>query len=373
MDKSLDAIYNLSSSQEERERDWQANKSESAKILSEYELDAVEMTIVVGTGVLAGVADMFFVTDVRKLSKTDKFQFVGEDCLKDKGYINKKADKFIKNLISEEKRKELEEKYKVCYDSSQESVEGQPDIKRLNAKTHRQQSFGHDPILGFFYGVRDIMNDTLTAVDENGEVIIRQGDNKDIAPKLFEAIATQWGHLLSDISTPAGLPIPFMSQLMRIKGSYGEDDNDMTYQHILMQMYKKGYNLNHLLAMGMPSLIIEAIVRISFFAYQLYQGKSFVEALPINKHKVHKMLLYSYLIATSSNAVKIWLSRGNIFAANPTFWWGVVWNGFIELKRWSANEVERKRHRYAMELYDQRMEELNAEIERELSFYNVSL
>lgn len=364
MDEALNSLYDFSSTATERENAWNRNQLDSKNITSEYELDSVEQTVVWAAGILAGVIDAFFVTDMRRLDKNNKMMIRDKDGnsihLNKSGKVNNWIDKRIKNFYSPEEISRLEQNNWVPYDASSDK-----DIVGLGPKTHRLQSFGHDPLLGFYYGVRDIMKGTITAIDNSGTVIIKKMSDGGIG--LFEAIATQFGHLKSDLCTPAGLPIPFMGQLMRMSGH--SSINGLSYQMLFKGMYMKGYNLNHLITMGIPTLIIEVIIRVSYFAYQLHQGKSFQESLPIHKAKVDRMLFKSYLIATACNGVKIFISNGNIFAFNPTLWSMSLKYGLSELKRWASNEIEKKRHEYVITLYDKRVEELDAMIEKDIQFY----
>ena len=137
---------------------------------------------------------------------------------KDSGVVNNWIDDRIKNFYSKKEIDALEKKYWVPYDASTNVGLDRP-IEGLNPKTHRLSSFGHDPILGFYYGVKDILNGTFTAINNAGEVIVQARPNANTSYTLFEAIAIQFGHLRSDLSTPAGLPIPFMGQLMRFRRS----------------------------------------------------------------------------------------------------------------------------------------------------------
>lgn len=104
------------------------------------------------------------------------------------------------------------------------------------------------------------------------------------------------------------------------------------------------------------------------FAYSLYKGKTFAESIPINKPKVDKMLFYSYLITSGCNGVKMAGTR-NIFAFNPNLWTMALRYGISEFKRWITNEKERKRHEYVMNIYQNRIKELDIEIENHLKFY----
>lgn len=369
MDNGLDTLYNIDLTSKDRESAWEENQVLSQKILSEYELDSTEKWIIWIAGILAGAVDAFFVTDVRLLLKS-KGTIIrnakGDSIhLKDSGVVNNWIDDRIKNFYSQKEIDALEKKYWVPYDASTNVGLDRP-IEGLNPKTHRLSSFGHDPILGFYYGVKDILNGTFTAINNAGEVIVQARPNANTSHTLFEAIAIQFGHLRSDLSTPAGLPIPFMGQLMRLEGH--SSINGLSYPMLFKAMYLKGYNFNHLIAMGIPCLIIEVIIRISYFTYSLYKGKTFAESIPINKTKLDKMLFYSYLITTGCNAIKT-IGTQNIFAFNPNLWAMTLRYGLSEFKRWITNEKERKRHEYVMSIYEKRAQELDVEIDDYLKFY----
>ena len=362
MDGALDALYNISPTSADKEQAWKENQTLSQKILSEYELDSTEKWIIWIAGILAGAVDAFFLTDTRLLLKSESNTIRDANGkpihVTGSGYINRFVDKRIRNFYTIKETKELEKRFKVPYDPSTNqklSIE----VLGLHPKTHRLNSFGHDPILGFYYGVKDILNGTFTAINNAGEVIVQARPNANTSHTLFEAIAIQFGHLRSDFSTKAGLPMPFMGQLMRLGGDMPK---------LLMSMYEKGYNFSHFIAMGIPCLMIEVIVRISYFVYSLYKGNSFMESIPINKTKLDKMLFYSYLITTGCNAIKT-IGTQNIFAFNPNLWAMTLRYGLSEFKCWITNEKERKRHEYVMSIYEKRAQELDVEIDNYLKFY----
>ena len=362
MDSALDALYNISLTSEDKEQAWKENQTLSQKILSEYELDSTEKWIIWIAGILAGAVDAFFLTDARLLLKSESNTIRDANGrsihVTGSGYINRFVDKRIRNFYTIKETKELEKRFKVPYDPSTNqklSIE----VLGLHPKTHRLNSSGHDPILGFYYGVKDILNGTFTAINNAGEVIVQARPNANTSFTLFEAVAIQFGHLRSDLSTKAGLPMPFMGQLMGLGGDMPK---------LLMSMYEKGYNFSHFIAMGIPCLMIEVIVRISYFVYSLYKGKTFAESIPINKTKLDKMLFYSYLITTSCNAIKT-IGTQNIFAFNPNLWAMTLRYGLSEFKRWITNEKERKRHEYVMSIYEKRAQELDTEIDNYLKFY----
>lgn len=365
MDNILDSYYDISLNNDDVNKLCTKQDKFSAKITSQYELDKVEKILCWLIGLSAGAVDAFFVTNYKNLN-TNNISKINSKSLKDSGSINGWVDNRVKNLFSNERIQELENQFKVPYDAST-SMGLDEYVLGLNPKTHRAQSLGHDPILGFYYGVRDIINGQFTAVDNAGELIIQNIKGYDARGiNIFKAIVIQFGHLCSDVSTPAGLPMPFMSQLMRLKG--GNIDG-FTINRLLKNMYAKGYNFNHLLAMSVPALLIEVTTRLSFFINSMMKGNSFIDSIPINKPKLDKMLFNSYLISCGCNSIKIIATNGNIFAYNPTLWLGTLRYGFSELKRWITNEVEKKRHAYVIDIYEQNIEKLEKSISEDLKLY----
>ena len=369
---SLDKLYDLQLSDEEIEKSWHINRETSKKITDKYELDSFEQSIVYITGIVAGAVDAFFVTDARILKESEKLKIIknGKSIhLQDSGKINNFVDKKKKNIYSPEQIKQLEKNYWVPYDSSTNSGLQIP-VDGLHPKTHRISSLGHDPIMGFYYGVKDILNGSFTAINNAGEVIVQQRTSVIDPYTIFEAISIQFGHLCSDISTSASLPIPFMSQLMKLEGH--STINGQSYPQLIKSMYLKGYNLNHLVAMGIPAMIIEIIIRITYFVYSLSKGESFKNSLPVNSPKLDRMLFRSYLIASACNGVKIYATGGNIYAFNPTLYGQMLKYGVGEFKRWITNEMEVKRHKYIMERYDAQTKEIDKEIEEIMKFYTTA-
>lgn len=366
MQNSLDKYYDISLNEKDINELNKTQLEKSKKVTSQYELDDIEKIICWITGLSAGLVDAFFVTNYKNLNTENVTKIKDNLHLKDTGKINEAVDNRIKNLFSQEKISELEQKFKVPYDAST-SKNLSEYVGGLNPKTHRIQSLGHDPILGFYYGVRDILRGQFTAIDNAGDIITQSITGNDaIGMNLFKAIALQFGHLCSDISTPAGLPIPFMSQLMRLKGG---DVEGLSFNRLIKNMYAKGYNFNHLLSMSVPALIIEVLTRLSYFIYSLSKGLSFKESIPINKVKLDKLLFNSYLIASGCNGVKMIATNGNIFAFNPVLWSGTLKYGFTEFKRYLKNEMEIERHKYVIEIYKQRESELDLEIEENIRYY----
>jgi hypothetical protein len=99
---------------------------------------------------------------------------------------------------------------KVPYDDSANKL-----IEGLNPKVHRLMSPGHDPILGFIFGVIDIMGGTGTFIDKYGDL---KRIDKAVSPEgLIVAFLKVFLHFLSDVCTSAGIPPPFLTLLQLIK------------------------------------------------------------------------------------------------------------------------------------------------------------
>ncbi|MGL5081933.1 MAG: hypothetical protein ACRC8A_10650 [Microcoleaceae cyanobacterium] len=121
-------------------------------------------------------------------------------------------------------------------------------------KSHRFQSLGHDPVLGFVFGVLDIMRGTSTGFSYDNlthtHTWIQGAAWSNLEPVgLIEAILRQLGHLISDVATPMGLPAPLMTLIQGINvGSFGEKGR--TVGEIARWMYLNGYDFRHFLVSG---------------------------------------------------------------------------------------------------------------------------
>ncbi len=349
MSNELDNYYDISLNENDFKDLTEKHDSKSEEILSKYDLNNLEKTICWVAGLTAGAMDAF-------LLKAPN--------LKTRGFLNKKADSFVKNIFSKEQITKLEKANWVPYDAAN-SANLNTEITGLYTRSHRFQSLGHDPILGFFFGVKDIITNSFTCYNSTGQ-LITQNVNSNMGMNVFEAIIRQIGHLKSDVSTPSGLPIPFMPLLQSIQIG---NINGKTIGEVSRLMYVRGYNLNHLAAMSIPAITIELIVRTFFLVFNLCDNKSITESLPFNKPKVDKMLFNSYLIAAGCNSAKMIALQGNIFAFNPTIWAGTLKYGYTDFKRYWKNEKEIERHKYLIEIYKKHEEELDNSIVNDLKEY----
>ncbi|MDM3858143.1 MAG: hypothetical protein PT120_25445 [Aphanizomenon gracile PMC649.10] len=217
-----------------------------------------------------------------------------------------------------------EDTCKVSYDQSINQ-----NIKGFNPKTHRLLSLGHDPLFGLIFGTLDIINGNMTAFDINGNLHILKTFDMSLEDKAFAPLI--WlDHIISDMSTKMGVPIPGWAflQLMQF-GFYGSDTK--TIADISRWMYLNGYDLRHFITMSVPVTVIEIIVRGYHYLscldsaeqlqYSLHTSIANREMYQIQSNlKLHKMLFLAHAISASGNALRIFTYAGNPLAINLPQW-----------------------------------------------------
>jgi hypothetical protein len=213
---------------------------------------------------------------------------------------------------------------KVPYDQSIN-----PNIQGFNPRSHRLYSLGHDPLLGLIFGTLDILNGSMTTFDANGNLQIVKTFDVTFNDKVFAPLL--WlGHIISDMCTKMGVPIPGWAFLQILQfGSFGA--NKKTIADISKWMYLNGYDLRHFLTMSIPVAVIEIVIRgyhyLSYLEnpeqlqYPLHTSIASRELIQIQSNlKLHKMLFLSHAIAASGNAIKVFTYSGNPLAINLPQW-----------------------------------------------------
>ena len=162
----------------------------------EHRLDALDWGIAGIAGAVSALVDIFL---VQVPSASGRLGGAGTKG----GWLSDKMREKLKGLYTPDQIKALEKKFKVPYDAST-SRKLAKKVAGLGPRSHRFQSLGHDPILGFIFGVRDILQGKFTAIDKFGKIIVQDIPGADGGLSLFQAIALQLGHLKSDIGTSVG-------------------------------------------------------------------------------------------------------------------------------------------------------------------------
>jgi len=281
---------------------WEALLSEEdIKLLTQedyaqqYKWNKWDYVIVGAAGIIASLTDYFWVS-IPKTITTGRY--AGQ-----KGSIITEWLNRIK--LPPPFQKQLETDANVPYDNT-------------GGGDHRIDTFGHDPVLGFIIGTIDIMRGGATTI-KGGNISIESGLAEPVGP--LDALVKQFLHLLSDVTTSKGLPVPFASIFRSLNfGSFPiPNGKTATISQLALWMYHNGYDLRHFITMGITPAVIEIIIRL-YLMIQHYLEKGETKFLLASNPKYRSMLLLAHAVACAGNAGKIALYQGNPLAINYAEW-----------------------------------------------------
>lgn len=280
--------------------------------------DKFDYLIAAGSGVCAGLIDIFLVgapgesilgkwTD----SQTDKMvmkfsKMVGWNPSKGKENNVASAIGF------------LERKFPVNYDQAHSAaVNG---AFSMSANNHHYKSLSHSPdIVGLFFSILDQFQGKSSFVSD-GQLIRIETEAQDLGlygeilpAKLFCGFCNWIGHLMSDIAGSSGgrgkmsgrgsgLSIPFMELFQFCNfGSFKVDDEVKTLAQVMTDVFQKGYDFRHGLAMAIPVLLNELIIRVLWvIKARFYKKRPWKECIPSKKHQDLRIML---IISTATLSV----------------------------------------------------------------------
>ena len=319
---------------------WEAMLTEEdvARIKAEsfeeqYRWDKWDYIVVGSAGVLAFLTDIFLVTIPKTMTsgvyKGQQGSIITEKLL---------SLKFPPSVQSW-----LEMKAKVPYDHT-------------GGIDHRIDTFGHDPVLGFIMGILDIIRGGATTI-KGGNIDFKTGLADPVMNPLT-ALVTQLLHMISDVATSKGLPVPFASIIRALKvGSFhGPSGRTHTLSEMILWMYHNGYDLRHFVTMAITPATIEIILRayLMISHYLKYGERKFLLA---NNPKYRSMLLSAHAIACAGNAGKIVLNQGNPLAINYAEWIALLRYLIPSLKYWLFDK-RRLRMEHMLRINEQGWNEL---------------
>lgn len=230
-------------------------------------------------------------------------------------------------------------------------------VKGLSAYYHRLLQLGHDPILGFVFGVSDILTGRMTTIDKSGKIVCQVMENYADRKEsdVFAALAKQIAHFKSDVTTSMGLPAPFMSLFNILQfGKIGE--YEQTIAEIVQGMYYEGYDFIHFCSMSIPAMLVEVTVRIGYGLKRIGEGYSIKESIPFSlnrgKHpKLETMLFLGHSVATTANVGKVTFLK-NPMAINYPQWIAFAKYAYSQLK-WGLIKKPELRDAYVTgKIYD---------------------
>lgn len=292
-----------------------------------YHLDHSDIAICIFAGLLSALVDILMIGIPQKTPTG----------LKGGPLENYVRDYFDKKFPEEDMKELANSKVsKVPFDA-QDNRNTMVYVEGLSAYYHRLLSLGHDPVLGFIFGIADIMTGSMTTIDKKGK-IVRQvmenyADRKE--SDVFAALAKQIIHFKSDITTSMGLPAPMMSLFNLLQfGSIGEEEQ--TIADIVQGMYFEGYDFIHFCSLSIPVMITEVTVRIGYAVKRIKEGYSVKESIPFSKNrenlpKLGTMLFIGHTVATAINAGKVYFTK-NPMAINYPQWIAFAIYSYQQLK-----------------------------------------
>lgn len=322
-----------------------------------HRLDKYDITIAVAAGLLAGAVDALFVGMPGPSPKGVKAGSLSD-------FIRAE---FEKKFPPEEMQKLANSSAsKVPYDAStnrytREHIEG------LCPYYHRLYSLGHDPLLGFIFGVADIMNGRMTTIDRTGKFVsqVMDVDADRIESDFFAAVAKQAAHLKSDMMTSMGLPVPMMGLFSMLQfGSIGEEEQ--TISEIVRGMYYQGYDFIHFCSMSISVLLVEIVVRVGYAIKRVKEGIAIKDAIPLNTNhekmpKLATMLFVGHSAASAINAGKVYFA-GNPLAINYAQWLAFAKYSYQQL-RWGLITKPMMRDKYVLDAIDGELAEVYDDVD----------
>ncbi|WP_195450635.1 hypothetical protein [Anaeromassilibacillus sp. 1001302B_160321_C8] len=241
-----------------------------------HRLDTFDISIAALAGLIGATVDILLVGIPQKTP----------DGLKGGPLSNYVRDYFDKKFPEEEMQKLANSKVsKVPYDA-QDNRHTTIRVEGLSAYYHRLLQLGHDPLLGFVFGVADIVTGRMTTIDKAGNIVSQVMENYVDRKEsdVFAALAKQVIHFKSDVTTSMGLPVPLMSLFNFLQfGSIGEEEQ--TIAKIVQGMYYEGYDFIHFCSMSIPAMLVEVIVRLGYAIKRIKEGHKIKDSMILTRRQ----------------------------------------------------------------------------------------
>ena len=182
----------------------------------------------------------------------------------------------------------------------------------MSTKNHHIKSLSHSPdIIGLFFSVLNQFTSTSSFVSGGKLVTIKtesfelQGNN--LVSKVFCGIVNWFGHIMSDVAGSSGsrgnigrgsgVAIPFFELFQFCnfgKFNIGQDKQDLAT--LAVRAFQEGYDARFGIAMSLPVLLCELLVRFIWMIKQrFYFKKPLKECIPTQSHTdLRIMLLFGH-------------------------------------------------------------------------------
>ncbi len=209
----------------------------------------------------------------------------------------------------------------------------------VTPNNHRLRSFAHDPLIGIIFAIIDIKFGTTTCINNAGKLTILPSKPSSSIEKMLSVIYYV-GHLISDVCTARGLPIPGFCLTQFFTG----DGSDNSFARKIEKMYYNGYDLRHLASMStsvmIKDLILSLYCSMTMQSSENYMNMAEREIENINNElKICKMSFIASTVAISGNLIKFIAppSCGNPCAINLVQYGDFIKNGICMIKACTRN------------------------------------
>lgn len=359
--------------------------------ISKVTCDKYDYFIAGGCGLITGLIDIFFIGSPKEglLTKwTDKkTEDIVKEIAKKCGWDNKKAE----NRGSDTTKSAihyLEKMFKVNYDQQHGKLVN--DTFKMSSINHHLKSLAHSPSpIGLIFSIINqftststfVNNGKLTTIDTNKFEL--QGN--DVVEKLYYGFINWIMHIVSDMSGSSGakgrgsgVPIPFYELFQFL--NFGEiGQHQKTFADISVLVFEDGYDLRHGVAMSIPVLLNELLVRF-LWALKLYyyENKSLKEIIKLRKSRNLKRILFTAhgcfclvdlgdaIIRTHANPEPVTRIVNMLTRMNLVAWTRFGKLGVDELQVLLSKENEK--HKFVNERLNEEWRKLTKDIEENYEF-----
>lgn len=301
--------------------------------LKNAQCDKYDYMIAGTCGIIAGLVDILFVgapgdsklgdiADKQANKITEKFAgFIGFDENKIKEEYEKYIQKKLKDgktpldftdYLNKRRLQFLEDKFEINYDQATTGGKNGTGeaVKNLSLKNHHLKSLGHSTdIIGLFFSILNQFTNTSSFIN-NGQIITIETEEFELQghnfiAKIFCGVANWFGHIMSDwtgsnssiekANRGSGVPIPFYNLFQMINiGEFGQ--HKQTFATITTKVFEEGYDARHGMAMAIPVLINELLIRFMYtMKARFYHQKEWKDCTPKGSTpEVRRMLLISH-------------------------------------------------------------------------------
>lgn len=292
-------------------------KDLSKELSGNIDISIIDVLVASTAGIIATIIDIVFVgtPEIVKIYKGGE-NFDGSIFTAALRNVGNGNDKFSEML------KWLSQKCKVPYD-----VSVKKDV--VNPNNHRLRNAGHDPLFGALFAMVDILLGTATIIDDNGMIRILVDDKDYPMTEKILSLVYYLGHLLSDVCTARGLPVPGF-----VLTQFFTNGDGKSIAKIAEEMYRDGYDLRHLASMSTPVVVKNFIIEIylSFFKTEVIKPIATIAEKEINHNKYlaekYSLILISDAVSCSGNVLKFFIppTMGNMTALNLPEWISLIKN-----------------------------------------------